>query len=87
MDIIESIGSIFGGITEGAKKKFAPSASLWQFFVAALALYLIMEYVDGGITLGLLILFLVILETPDAAKAFSSLLGFIQAPLAPQAQG
>lgn len=56
------------------------SATLYQIVLALAFLYLVMTYAPGGKALGWLILFLVILETPDATSAFDSFVQFVQNP-------
>lgn len=56
------------------------SAGVWQFFIAALTLYLIMKHVPDGVEIGVILLFGVFLSTPSAVKLLPSILAFIQSP-------
>lgn len=54
------------------------SASLWEFSLAIVVLWLVMEYVPYGVMIGVFILALAMLETPEAINGISSLLYFVQ---------
>lgn len=55
-------------------------ATLYQFLLALLMLYLVMVYAPGGQMIGLLLLLVVILETPQAGQNLKNLLDFIENP-------
>lgn len=50
---------------------------IFQFGIALGVFYLLLRYVPGGITIGLLLLAGVILSTPQSVQSFSNLLAFI----------
>lgn len=54
------------------------SATLWQFTLALLVLWLVMEYIPYGVFIGAFVLALALLETPQGVDAFAGLLHFVQ---------
>lgn len=56
------------------------SASLYEFVLAVLVLWLVMEYVPGGIYIGMAVLLVTALSTPAATAATQNFLLFLQNP-------
>lgn len=56
------------------------TATLYEFALAILVLWLVLEYIPGGIWIGLSVLTVTMLSTPGAVDGVSKLLAFIQHP-------
>lgn len=54
------------------------NATIWEFGLAVVVLWLVMEYVPEGVYFGLAVLLVAFLSTPQAVDGVAGLLKFVQ---------